>query len=196
MYEPWIDYWEWSGLANAIPVFFTGGHFDLLRGAKCMNGNKWSRRHHGKEKKGGDALSLHFLYPTVLCIKIAGETPYNQAGATQHLPLPPWAILTLLEMKIQEEHKSRLAARTVYHSSKVCCLADKNAISNRFYFFFRHSNRRRQRGSKKRRWCWCRKRFWAAGKIRGKITQEMIILFEGSQKLVIFCYDKNQSQTR
>ena len=78
----------------------------------------------------------HFLYPTVLCIKIAGETPNTQAGATQHLPLPPWAILTLLEMKIQEEHKSRLAARTAYHSTKVCSLADKNAISNRFSFFF------------------------------------------------------------
>ena len=39
-------------------------------------------------------------------------------------------------MKIQEEHKSRLAARTVYHSTQVCCLANKNAISNTFSFFF------------------------------------------------------------
>ena len=162
-----------------------------------MNGNKWIRRHHGKEKNGGDALSPYFLYPTVLCTKKKkGETSNNQAGATQHFPLPPWAILTLLEMKIQEEDKSRLAARTVYHSTQVCCLANKNAISNTFSFFFRHSNRSRQRGSEKRRWCSCRKRFWAAGNIRGKITQEMIILFEGSQKLVIFCYDKNQSEPR
>ena len=27
-------------------------------------------------------------------------------------------------MKIQEEHKSRLAARTVYHSTQVCCLVE------------------------------------------------------------------------
>ena len=101
-----------------------------------MNGNKWIRRHHGKEKNGGDALSPYFLYPTVLCTKKKGETSNNQAGATQHFPLPPWAILTLLEMKIQEEDKSRLAARTVYHSTQVCCLANKNAISNTFSFFF------------------------------------------------------------
>ena len=65
-----------------------------------------------------------------------GETSNNQAGATQYFPLPPWTILTLLEMKIQEEHKSRLAARTVYHSTQVCSLADKNAISNTFSLFF------------------------------------------------------------
>lgn len=39
-------------------------------------------------------------------------------------------------MKIQEEHKSLLEAITVYHSTQVCCLADKNYISNTFSFFF------------------------------------------------------------
>ena len=74
--------------------------------------------------------------PHYTLYKKRGETSNNQAGATQHFPLPPWAILTLLEMKIQEEVKSRLAARTVYHSTQVCCLANKNAISNTFSFFF------------------------------------------------------------
>ena len=77
-----------------------------------------------------------FFTPLYFVQKKKGETSNNQAGATQHFPLPPWAILTLLEMKIQEEDKSRLAARTVYHSTQVCCLANKNAISNTFSFFF------------------------------------------------------------
>ena len=38
--------------------------------------------------------------------------------------------------EIQEERKSRLAVRTLYHSTQVCCLADKNAISNTFSLFF------------------------------------------------------------
>ena len=115
----------------------------------CFLKLKRRRKKSIREKLLGSRIGAHFPYLTVLCIKIARETSNNQAGATQHLPLSPWAILTLLEIKIQEEHKSLLEAITVYHSTQVCCLADKNYISNTFSFFFHHSNRRRQRGSKK-----------------------------------------------
>lgn len=88
------------------------------------------------EERWRRTVPLLSLPHCTLYKKKGGETSNNQAGATQHFPLPPWAILTLLEMKIQEEDKSRLAARTVYHSTQVCCLANKNAISNTFSFFF------------------------------------------------------------
>ena len=102
----------------------------------CFLKLKRRRKKSIREKLLGSRIGAHFPYPTVLCIKIARETSNNQAGATQHLPLSPWAILTLLEIKIQEEHKSLLEAITVYHSTQVCCLADKNYISNTFSFFF------------------------------------------------------------
>ena len=115
---------------------FAGKPVVVPRNVGCFLKQKRRRKKSIREKLLGSRIGAHFPYPTVLCIKIARETSNNQAGATQHLPLSPWAILTLLEMKIQEEHKSLLEAITVYHSTQVCCLADKNYISNTFSFFF------------------------------------------------------------
>ena len=115
---------------------FAGKPVVVPRNVGCFLKLKRRRKKSIREKLLGSRIGAHFPYPTVLCIKIARETSNNQAGATQHLLLSPWAILTLLEMKIQEEHKSLLEAITVYHSTQVCCLADKNYISNTFSFFF------------------------------------------------------------
>ena len=125
-----------SGLVSQSSIRGKTSGCAVLRNVGCFLKLRRRRKQSIREKLLGSRIGAQFPYPTVLCIKIARETSNNQAGATQHLPLSPWAILTLLEIKIQEEHKSLLEAITVYHSTQVCCLADKNYISNTFSFFF------------------------------------------------------------